>query len=43
MNSMFNEATFWEHFSHLPDDGKSISHNGALLDVFVHDMINVLY
>ena len=41
---MFNKATFREiFFYHRPDDGSSTSQNVALLNILVHDMINLLY
>ena len=35
---------FERYFSHLwPDDGRSVSRNVALLNILVHDIINLLY
>ena len=46
---MFNEATFREILlpswilDHLPDLGRSISQNVALLNILAHDVINLLH
>ena len=46
---MFNEATFREillpswMLDHLPDLGRSISQNVALLNILAHDVINLLH
>ena len=47
MNKCLHEATFQEMllplFGDKPDDVRSLSENASSLNIFVHDMINLLY